>query len=253
MSLDWLDAVESSVELGPMGERAVTTERCAAYQALLRDPEALRAHEEELVAIVRTGKTTGAVIYAALLLKALGRADLRELLEPYADDRRPCTIWPGGCDGMMGWLCESTRYVLGEYWSHPVRILSESLEQIERANWLELPSEDTMRAIRDSRRVNGRDHGVWVFRFAEMWDLPRPKLRLVRDLIEAMRSSAARVYGAMLLCQLDPEAGDAALEALANSNAKVDILERGTFGKRTRAIPMRDAVAICRDWSARFR
>src|SRR5581483_2013999 len=134
---------------------AVTTERCAAYHALLRDPEALRTHEDELVAIVRAGKTTGAVIYAALLLKALGRADLRELLTPYDDDRRPCTIWPGGCDGIMGWLCESTRYVLGEAWTHPVRALSISLEQIERANWLELPSDATMRAVRENRRVNG--------------------------------------------------------------------------------------------------
>ena len=39
-------------------------------------------------------------------------------------------------------------------------------------------------------------------------DLPRPKLRLVRDLLESMKTPAGRIYGAMLLRQLDPVAGD---------------------------------------------
>ena len=252
MSLDWLAAVDSSVELGPSGYAAIVTPRCKAYLDLLGDREALRAHEDELVAILKSNAASpGAIVYAAFLLKALGRADLRELLAPYDDDRRECSIWPGGCCGSTYWLCEATRFVMGEMWSHPVRLLGISLEQIERAKWLELPGDETMRAVREGRRIDGRLHAFWVFRFAELHESGPAKLRLGRDLIERMKPLVARVYAALLVRQIERAEGDALLETLSNVNASVDILERGIFGKRTRPIPMREAVALAREWSSR--
>jgi hypothetical protein len=243
-ALDWLAAVDNDVELGPMGYAAHVTDRCNAYNALLRDPAMLRTHEEELVAILRsTTSKPGAIVYAAYLLKALERADLRELLAPYDDDRRPCTIWPGGCSGVTHWLCEATRFVMGEMWSHPVRLIAISLEQIEAAHALELPSDDTMHAIREHRRPDYRSQPLWVFRFAELHESPPANLRLARDLITSMRSSVARVYAALLVRRIDPAAGDTRLDKLTTD-------EWIAVGNET--LQLREAVALAREWSSRW-
>ncbi|HEY2366816.1 MAG TPA: hypothetical protein VGH87_10530 [Polyangiaceae bacterium] len=250
MNLDWLKAVDSDVELGPTGEAAVETPAFQAYAALLADLDALRAHEDELVEIVRSSDSKpAAIIYAAYLLQALDRADLRDLLARWDDDRRECTIWPGGCCGSTHWLCEATRFVLGEMWNHPVRLLAISIEQIERAKWLELPGDETMRAIREGRRPDYRAHAIWVFRFAELHE--STNLLLAREMLEAIRPLAARVYAAMLVRRIDRAAGDTMLDRLASKDGSIDILERGSFGKRTRSVPLREAVALALEWSAR--
>jgi len=245
MSLEWLVAADSSVELGPAGYAATVTPRCKAYLDLLGDREALRSHENDLVAILKSNAKPAAIVYAAFLLKALERADLRELLAPYDDDRRPCTIFPGGCMGISHWLCEATRYVLGETWSHPVRLLAISLEQIERANWLELPSDDTMRAIREQRRPDYRSQPLWVFRFAELHESPPATLRLGRDLIAAMRSPAARIYAALLIRRIDPPAGEVRLD-------KLETDEWIAVGKERRTLHLREGIALAREWSSRW-
>jgi len=67
-----------------------------------------------------------------------------------------------------------------------------------------------------------------------------------------MRSLVARVYAALLVRQIRRADGDVALDALASTDASIDILERGVFGKRTRSVPLREAVTLAREWSARW-
>jgi hypothetical protein len=242
VSLDWLKAVTTSVELGAVGYAAARTPAFLAYEALRTDREALRAHEDELVAIVGSNDSKpAAIIYAAYLLQAMGRTDLRELLARWDDDRRECTIWPGGCCGSTHWLCEATRFVMGETWSHPVRLLAISIEQIERANWLELPSDDTMRAIREGRRPDYRAHAIWVFRFAELHESAPAQLRLAREMLEAIRPLVARVYAALLIRQIDRVAGDVRLD-------KLETDEWIAIGKEKRTLRLREAVALARAW-----
>lgn len=217
-----LAATGSTVTLGPAGFAATVTEECRAYLALASDVDAVIGLEAEHRELVRRG-SPAAVIYAALLLRRADR-DIAALLEGHADDRRPMTIFTGGCTAMSYWLCEAVRWVNGEPWSHPERVLLSCLDRIAKPGWFELPSAKLMAAKAAGLRRDGRAaRGRWTFAFLEL--LEAPDLALVRAGIEALLGSAnpaARLYAALLIRRIDRGAGKRALAGIAAAGGTVE-------------------------------
>jgi hypothetical protein len=236
-----LASAESAVELGPVGVAAVVTDACRAYRALAQDRDAVARLEPELVAMTREG-SPAAIIYAALLLRGAGR-DVTPLLAPHADDRRPCTVFPGGCTGMTHWLCEATRWAAsGQHWSHPERILAHELDNLQLARWFELPSAEVLEAARGQLRRDGRlAVGNWTFTFAELF-VSRGRIGMARARLAellAHRAPAVRLYAALLVREVDRAAGERALAVLAASTDQVERLSPTRFRpQRTRLEPI---------------
>lgn len=250
-----LARASSSVALGPAGYAATVSDECRAYLALAQDRTALEALEPELVRLTREGPP-GAIVYAALLLRSLGR-DVSPLLEPYRDDRRDCRVFPGGCMSMTHWLSEAVRWVLtGQPWSHPDRLLEYELDRLAGANWFELPSEKLLEHTREGRRRDGRmASGNWVFTFTELF-LDRDKLQRARPALERLLAHQVphvRLYAALLLRELDRSAGESALAAQALSGVAVFQLSPrwGGLSTRTSEVPIHEVVTGLAQWPPR--
>jgi hypothetical protein len=233
-----------------MGYAAVVTDACGAFQALAADPEVLAQLEPDLVGVTRDG-SPAAIVYAALLLRTLGR-DVAPLLAPYRDDRRHCTVFSGGCTGMAYWLAEVTRWATdGTRWSHPARLAAQELDSIARANWFELPSAAVLAAAPARQRKAHAAQGIWVFSFAELLVAP-DQLAAGRSEIQALLGHAepqVRLYAALLLRALDLPAGERALAALAAAGGQVERLAPGFLNRqRTRAVPVADVIAELAAW-----
>lgn len=231
-----LAAAGSNVDLGPKGYAAFVSDPCKAFQALSTNRAALAALEPELLGLVQSGEP-GSVIYAALLLKQLGH-DVRELLAPYMDDRRPCMVWPGGCGATTWWLAEAARWAInGELWSHPARLIAHDLDTLSRANWFELPSEQAIELKRNGARP--RDiQGQWVHVFLDLLVGPPRRLREFRAEIEALLahpSVATRLYAALLVREIDRATGERALAEIARHGGNVSRgYQRRLFRERER-------------------
>ncbi|HET9933270.1 MAG TPA: hypothetical protein VFQ35_21345, partial [Polyangiaceae bacterium] len=230
-----LASAVSSVELGPVGVAAQVTDGFRAYQALTADRDALRGLEPELVRLTREG-SPAAIIYAALLLRGLGR-DVVPLLASYREDHRPCSVFPGGCQGVTHWLNEAARWVTtGEFWSDPDRLLGYDIESLARANWFELPSARLLEAARAGRRRDGRmASGNWVFTFTELF-VDASKLRRARPLLENLLTNGqppVRLYAALLLREADRATGERALASLAGAGGEVARLVPSFWGGRS--------------------
>jgi hypothetical protein len=222
LHLETLAAADSSVELGPVGVAARRTEALQAYESLVNDRGALLRLEPELVQLAKEG-LPGAVVYATLLLRQLGR-DVTPLRAKYADDRRHCTVMPGGCMGVSHWLCEAVGWASGQPFAHPARLLEYELDGIANASWFELPSPKVLEAARARRGRDGRlAEGNWVFSFAELFVEPA-KLRAGGPTLErllAHPAPAVPIYAALLVREIDRAAGERALAALAHSGGSV--------------------------------
>lgn len=247
-----LARADSSVALGPVGFAATVTDECRAYRALAQDRAALQMLEPELVRMTREG-SPGAIVYAALLLRSLGR-DVTPLVEAYRDDRRPCAVFPGGCMSTTHWLGEAVQWVVsGQYWSHPERLLEHELENLTRANWFELPSLKLLEHTREGRRRDGRmASGNWVFTFTELF-LDRAKLERARPALERLIAHPVphvRLYAALLIRELDRTAGDSALAAQALSGVLVHQLQPtwGRLSTRVTQVPIREVVSALAHW-----
>ena len=228
-AVEVLAKASGSVELGPVGYAAVRTEAFKAYKSLVDDREALARAEAALVELVASGGPA-AVVYAALLLRELGR-DLAPLVARYADDRREVTIAEGGCSiPPPYWLCEAVRWVQGERWQHPVH--AEAIRELQRAQrvealrgakFFELPSAQALEFA--EKRVRQRDiDGVWTHRFLDLLCAPREELRAMRGRLDALAtdpSIATRLYAALIMREIDREAGQRALAALAAAGGGV--------------------------------
>jgi len=256
VALATLAQADGSVALGPVGVAAVVGDDCRAYLALAESPSTLERLESSLVRLTREGRP-GAIIYAALLLRRLGR-DVRPLLEPYRDDRRACTVFPGGCMGMTHWLCEAVHWVTtGEHWAHPDRLLGYEIEQLEGANWFELPSRKLLEHQRDGRPRDGRmASGNWVFTFTELY-FDRAKLRRALSALQGLLAHAVphvRLYAALLIREVDREAGQRELSRLALSSQSVCRLAPSRWGRRstrTKLVPIADVVSELARWPER--
>jgi hypothetical protein len=245
----------SSVALGPVGVAATVSDECRAYLTLAEDRAALETLEPELVRLTREG-APGAIVYAALLLRRLGR-DVAPLLEPYRDDRRACSVFPGGCMSTTHWLSEAVHWVLtGQPWSHPERLLEYELQTLAGANWLELPSQKLLAHTREGRRRDGRmASGNWVFTFTELF-LDRAKLQRARPALERLLAHQVphvRLYAALLIRELDRDAGESALAAQALSGVTVYQLKPswGGLSTRTTQVPIREVVTALERWPDR--
>ena len=227
-----LAAATSSVELGPVGYAAVVTAEAEAYRALHERPDCLAPLEGDLIDLVANGPP-GAIVYAALLLRRLGR-DVRPLVARHADDERECTIAGGGCTIETLWLGEATRWAMGERFCHPLRALRAELANLAGANWFELPHPSTLAAVEAGRRVAGLpQRGVWTFAFARLW--LSPELARVRGELVALTahaSPAVRLYAELLRGRLD---GDprTRLAPLASSPQILPLPPRWLFSRRT--------------------
>jgi hypothetical protein len=245
-----LRAATSRIELGPMGYAAVVTDECRAFQALAADREVLAQLEPDLVGVTRDGNPA-AIVYAALLLRGLGR-DIVPLLASYRDDRRPCVVFPGGCMGISQWLAEATRWAIdGTLWTHPARRAAHELDTIARASWFELPSTAVLAAAPMRQRKGRAAQGIWVFSFAELLAAP-DELATARPDVQALLGHAeppVRLYAALLLRALDRPAGERALASLAAAGGKVERLSPGLLNRqRTRAVPVADVIAELAAW-----
>ncbi len=252
-----LAGATDAVSLGPVGVAAIVSDECRAYLALKDDLAALSRLEPELVRLTREA-APAAVIYAALLLRRLGR-DVAPLLEPYRDDRRRCSMAPGGCMVVTSWMCEAVHHLLtGEHWSHPERLLEAELDQLAGANWFELPSRKLLERTQKGRRRDGRmASGHWVFTFTELF-LDRPKLGRARPTLErwlAHEAPQLRLYAALLLRELDRSAGENALSAQALSGVTVHQLKWrwGGLWSRTAPVSLREVVSELAHWPERDR
>jgi hypothetical protein len=249
-----LAAANDSVELDAMGYAATVTDACRAYRALAADRGAVLRHEAELVRMTRDG-LPGAIIYAALLLREAGH-DIAPLLAAHANDRRPLTVYPGGCQGITHWLCEAVRWAVnGELWSHPERLLAYKVEALEKAKWLELPSAEVLRVVAEGQ-VRERGLlvvGKWTLSFIDL--LVSPHLAAMRPQLDVLLGHAnlvARIYAALLIRKLDRPAGDHALATIAPSRATVERLSPTPLDPgRTVRIPIAVAVADLTNWPAR--
>lgn len=265
--LDLLARAGSSVDLGPKGVAAFVSPALHAYQALAADRDALARLEPELSRLVRDGEP-GAVIYAALLLRALGR-DVRAMLAVHDDDRRPCVIWPGGCSPRMMWLAEAVRWIHGEEWLHPAHAAQEHVREwtgrlaaLGDATWFELPSAQALEFKEKGIRVRDID-GVWTHRFLELVTAPRVELRALRVDMDAMLAHASvltQLYVALVLRVIDRDAGDRALAQLAAAGGMVPCHRRkgpagviarllGGDGYRVVEVPVADVVAELASWN----
>jgi hypothetical protein len=240
----------NSVELGPFGAAAVVTDACRAFRALAADRETLAQLEPDVVGVVRDG-SPAAIVYAALLLRGLGR-DVAPLLEPYRDDRRECTVFPGGCTGIKQSLAEAARWAT--YSTPPGRLMPPTtfqLDTIARATWFELPSAAVLAAGPTGRPTGRYPQGVWVLSFAELLFVPS-QLATTRAELEALLGHAepqVRLYAALLLRAFDRPAGERALAALAAGGGKVERLQPGFLNKRrTRAVPIAEVIAELAAW-----
>jgi hypothetical protein len=245
-----LCATTDRVELGPWGYMAVVTEGCRAFRALAADRETLARLEPDLVRVMHDG-SSAAIVYAALLLRGLGR-DVAPLLAPYHDDPRPCTVFPDGCMGLMQSLAEASRWATHCTVSrHPMRLTASELDTIANAAWFELPSAAVLAAAPTRERNDRAAHGTWVFSFAELLVAPAV-VAISRSQVEALLPHAepqVRLYAALLVRALDGLAGQRALAALAAAGGNVDRLHPGLFNRRrTRPVPVADVVAELAAW-----
>jgi len=244
-----LAAAEGSVTLGPAGYAGVMTDACRAYQALVADRAAVDRLAPELIRLTRDG-SPAAIIYAALLLRGAGH-DVGPLLAPYADDRRPMSVFPGGCTAVGFWMCEAVRWaVTGQWWSHPERLLEHEVEGIESPNWFELPSAKLLRTA-PTGRLDGRDaRGRWTFAFVRLW--VAPDLALMRRRLDELLghpNASTRIYAALLIRRLDRTAGDRALTELAASKLEVERLHPWLFDSlRTRRVPIAHVIRELSAW-----
>ena len=250
-----LASADTSVALGPVGYAAIVSEPCRAYLALEADRAALARLEPELVRLAREG-SAAAVIYAVLLLRRLGR-DVSPLLEPYRDDRRPCSLAPGGCIVYSSWMCETVHWLLtGEQWAHPERLLEMELSYLAGANWFELPSQKLLAHTRAGRRRDGNlASGRWVFTFTDLL-FDREKLARARPGLDGLLGHEApqvRLYAALLLRELDEDAGESALGAQALTGATVHQLKPrwGGLWSRITQVPIREVVNALARWPER--
>jgi hypothetical protein len=207
--------------------------------------------EPDLVGVMRDG-SAAAIVYAALLLRGLGR-DVAPLLAPHRDDRRPCTVFPGGCMGLpMHSLAEAARWATHCTLSdHPMRLTAHELGTIANATWFELPSAAVLTVAPTRRRNDRAAQGTWVFSFAELLVAPAV-LATVRADVEALLVHAlpeVQLYAALLLRAFDGPAGQRALAELAAAGGNVDRLHPGLFNRRrTRSVPVADVVAELAAW-----
>jgi hypothetical protein len=221
--------------LGPRGVAAEITAEAHAYHALSHDRAQLERLEPELIEVVERGGPA-AVLYAALLLKKLGR-DVAPMLAPYSDDRRELTLYGGGCKYRSIWLAEGVHFVAGdEYWVHPDRATTMGKEQrerhlwaLEKATWFELPTASA-RAL-GVNAVAGRDFdGAWVRDFLALLAVSerekRERQRSIARLAGQNTPSAGRLYGALLLATFDRPAADEVFDMIARRTDSVPWHER---------------------------
>jgi hypothetical protein len=246
-----LRAATTRVELGPFGYAAVVTDEVRAFQALAADCDALARLEPELVGMTRDG-SAAAVIYAALLLRLLGH-DVAPLLARYRDDRRSCSVLPGGCTILPPQsLADAASWAThGTLASYPMPMTRAELDAIAGALWFELPSA-AMLAAAPKRRRNGRTpEGAWVSSFAELLVAPArlTAARAELDTLLGHIDAPVRLYAALLLRALERPAGERALAAMAAVGGSVDRLHPGLLNRRrTRAVPIADVIAGLATW-----
>lgn len=242
-----------SVDLGPFGYAAHVSDACRAYQALAADRDAVVALEPELVRITREGSPP-AILYAALLLRGIGR-EVTPLLAAYTDDRRDVHVHPGGCGVLQFWLCEAIRWAeSGQFWMHPEKQLAHALDALRRPGWFELPPGEVIAKARETGRCDGRKvHGHWVHSFTELLVAP-DKIRAARaglDEILAGDHTVAQLYAAVLVREIDRAAGERALAAIGERGGTVE-RRSPTFFRKYRNVSVRvsDVVAELAHWPA---
>lgn len=242
-----------SVDLGPFGYAAHVSDACRAYKALATDRDAVVALEAELVRVTREGSPP-AIVYAALLLRGVGR-DVAPLLRAYTDDRRDVHVHPGGCGALMFWLCEAIRWAeTGQYWTHPDKQLAQAIDALRQPAWFELPPAEVIAKTRETGTCDfHKVHGHWVRSFTELLVAP-DKIRAARvrlDGILASDHSVARLYAAVLVREIDRAAGERALAAIAGRGGTVE-RRSPTFFRKYRNVTVRvtELVAELAHWPA---
>ncbi|HEY5938180.1 MAG TPA: hypothetical protein VIU61_26195 [Kofleriaceae bacterium] len=242
-----------SVDLGPFGGAAYVSDACRAYQALAADRHTVTGLEAELVRMTREG-TPPAILYAALLLRGIGR-DPVPLLAAYGDDRREVCVNPGGCGMFRFWMCEAVRWVeTGQFWTHPEKRLAQAIEVLERPGWFELPSNKVLAMARHSGRCDGHKvHGHWVHYFVDLLLAP-DNIRAARSRLDAILAGdhpIAQLYAAVLVREIDRAAGERALETIGKRGGFVERRSPTLFRKyRNVSVRVADVVSELARWPA---
>ena len=197
------------VTLGPFGAGAVVSAQAESYNALLTQPEQLVTLRPELETMCRSGPPA-ARIYAALLLHRIDEKAGTAALEVMAgsDDERPCRYSPGGCASMGERLSDVAHHLRGRSPPpDPTRSIARALHSLARTRIFEMPPDDPA----------ARSETSWVqpLQALQVWrnELPSAHTRLQQLACEA--PPAGRLYAALALREIDPDAGRTALVRLA--------------------------------------
>ena len=232
-----LKAADSHVAVAAAGYAAVVTDEAAAYLELTREPlvHEIPALMPELVATARSPGASAPRVYAALIAGHADSALSTALLEGMRGSVEPCEYAGGGC-----------------------MIIGETLDQVVASLLDVSPDPAIVARLELARTVDSFRHApVWTEPYTDgphSWGrsfgelLQREDLALEIDAIEEMSRmpAPAGLYGAILLCKLDPGRGRAALARLAESVRPVSVYDPMNRAKTTVAVS-----GIARSWLAR--